>query len=189
MAKRKNIPENISGDDAPEQRRHELAFTLVTGSWRKLFNIYESRLLIAEALNYCVYSQELVIRGYQITPEKVYLVLQANHDRINRILLIFFEKVRRELLKHIAKLKSEGVHLAMQEEIWEGDNAYTALFEKHTGMNRYLRQMLTGKKATPPYYDPEWQYVQQSVHHCDFCSLVDYSGAKGPVEINYKWTA
>lgn len=154
---------------------------LISGKWREFLTEYEYKVIIARALNYCVFEHGLVIMGYVISEEKIYLVIKIDKRYIKRMLLIFFEIVQRLLLKHFAAMGKNGVPFLPFSDVFEMEETQNILFEDYGFTNDLLIGLLIGKKRELPYLGDEFIKIRNWLSGCDFCSMNDYAGAVGPI--------
>jgi hypothetical protein len=167
MPVKKNIVEDIR-----KQRPGLYSVMLLMGSWQQHIGNVAAKILIAGVLNECTESKGLRIRGYWMTDERTYLVLWLCEDAVKDTMNIF-EKHLRETLHHYNK--QEHPHEALP---------LFGLFTYHRFFYADLTKLLTGKNIDRPYYDPRLQRLKSDLKRADYCSLVDYSGATGPVIVN-----
>jgi hypothetical protein len=180
MSKAKQAHINSPGEHAPT----EIPLTLRTGNWKELFNAYECNMIRARSLNYCVYTQGLVITGYLIGPNELYLVLEIERHKVHALLMIFFEKLKREIRKHLGALHKKGITVSEYLERMDSDESYDSLYSTVFDMDYQLVRLLTGRKAELPYYNAQtarWKYI---IDRSEFCSAADYLGATGPVHLS-----
>jgi len=152
---------------------------LVSGDWKDEFSEYEYSVMIAEALNYCVYNEEMNISGYLLTRRRLYLVLKTEYVHINSVLLHFYDKLRKEI-QHAQRIKKE-IEKALKHP--EATLEKPALFVRYPLQNEYLVKLITGRKVELPYSDPHLQRLKDEINKANFCSAIDYTGAKGPVVV------
>jgi len=176
----------LNKTDHSAGKKQMVSFLLTIGKWKKYFSEYESKLLIAEALNYCVQMQSLRIRAYLITGSELYLGLYMNPDIAHRVLMIFFEKIRRALHAHLIINRGPGREPGNEEILLLNDESYGQLFSVRPFNNAALINYLQGKKVHEPYYNRDLEYIKTLASGNDFCSLKDYTGATGPVLIDIK---
>lgn len=181
MAKKGNteITLNISIDapaDIPVN-----ALLLKTGLWKQHFPDDQNKLMIAQALNYCTYHKGLHIVGYLITSSNLYLVLRIEKVDISNMLAVFYDALRKEIKQHQEYLKNQqpqadGIRTKAGE-------AFTGLFTQYDLLNYKLIRLITGQPTDEIFYDPQLAWLKKRLQHYNFCSIIDYSGAKGPVKI------
>ena len=176
--------ENLSkvADAAPQFHCHKV--TLKIGNWKKHFDFNYVNTIIAMALNHCTKINELVINGYLITSENLYLVIKTNEKTIdatvNKIELqvILLLKINP---KKLIQNKYEISFIADDESIFYA--ARRPLFKIHPLQNEHLVKLITGKKVVLPYFDRNLESLKAMIHNHSFCSASDYLGAIGPVQI------
>jgi hypothetical protein len=181
MAKKGNteITSTIS-IDMPADRPVN-ALLLKTGFWKQHFPDEQNKLMIAQALNYCTYHKGLQILGYLITSSNLYLVLRIEKADISNMLAIFYDALRKEIKQHQEYLKNQkpqgdGIRTKAGE-------AFTGLFTQYDLLNHKLIQVITGQPTNEFFHDPQLAWLKRCLQHYNFCSIKDYSGAKGPVKI------
>jgi len=199
-----NTPVKIADrKEAKPEKSIYLALTLVIGPWKKLFPPKEFQLIIAEALNYrnpvrkhrgkrkeppykydpCIdeksyyhVNNELTISGYLITQRRVCLILKAKPSDFDRLYGIFNCHVKQEIKRRIDDrhfnkgLLSEGLDFLLDD-----------LFTKAPLINPQLIQFLIGKEYYQLYNVSSLQRMKASLWKYSYCSVIDYSGALGPV--------
>jgi len=161
-----------NGSEAIENKRSQHAITLTMANWRERFTPEQRKIIITEALNDCTYNHGLNITGYLINNTRLHLVLKLNHADIARMLNLFYDSVKRELNKHRGKIERND-----DEFTYAGKH----LFIRHDTVNDYLVKLITGKKVDLGYYDPQLARLKDNINNSAFCSVIDYSGAIGPV--------
>ncbi len=144
------------------------AVSLMMGGWKDAFSDQRLKILLAEALNYCSCYEGLVINGYLITTRRLCLVLDTHKTDKEYVLLRFFECLRR-LIRESPEINTG----------FDPENA--GLFRLYPLSNEHLIKLLTGRPVVLPYYDKNLERLKDRIIHADFCSAIDYSGAKGPV--------
>jgi len=181
MTRKKNTEEHSNEHETPGEQAGICPVMLISGNWKNFLTEYESKTLIARALNYCVFEHGLVITGYLITNEKVYLVLKIEKEIINRMLMIFFEKIKRSLQKHFASMAKKGVPFLPAQDVFETDESYANLFEEYNFNDAMLVALLTGKKTELPYYQDQLEKLKLWLKGFDFCSFNDHPDAVSQV--------
>lgn len=147
------------------------AYTLEIGEWRNEYPHDQCKRIIAEALNDTVHKKEMIIVGYLITEQKLYLVLRMEPATIHEAFRKFYEKVSAAI----------RWHLEDAERTYKTD---TNLFERRPLLDTYLIRLLTGRKMSLPYYDPYLERLKAKLRHYNFCSVIDYAGGEGPVAVS-----
>ncbi|NDI99696.1 hypothetical protein GWA97_11465 [Flavobacterium sp. LaA7.5] len=147
---------------------------LAPGSWKKLFTKEEYHILIIECLNSTVCDNKMKISGYLLTYNSLCLILGNEEENCRKVLLSFFERIKKAILQHRKKSfhKEESIKLSPYH-----------LFKKHDLNSPTLIKLLTGKAIRLPYYDAQLARLKNKLEHEPFCSVLDYSGAIGPVLI------
>jgi len=168
------MPTKASMKDAKkEHTTHDLI--LVMGPWKKDIPENQRNIIIATALNDCSYKGYLKVTGYLITNRRVFLILSDTKEVIDQLLELFYKKVAlgiHEYEKMISKYTSKEASLLEEHD---------ALFKKYPFYNWYIKKLITGQKIALPYYDPHVAKLEDQIRDYNFCSAIDYSGAKSPV--------
>lgn len=175
------------------------SFMLQAGEWRKWFTEEQYKLIIAQALNDCVYYEELgptrmVITGYYINSQRVYLILKARHAAINKVLDLFFEKVRNAIRMELNKWLHLPGHFEKKEQLDMIRMYEVRLFEKFPFINDWLVHLITGRKVVlkcydtesdtyVEYFDPRLERLKRMIKQETYCSAIDYAGGESPVII------
>ena len=152
---------------------------LIVGTWKKLFKADEIRLIIAEALNYCVCFEKMNIAGYLITDRRVCLVLEIDKTEPDYALDLFYEKVKKEIKYRLEKRK----HFEQHNDKAELNEYLKFLFTRYKPNSDFLVKLITGRKVELPYHNAHLERLKEKIHDYDFCSAVDYSGGVGPVMV------
>ncbi len=152
--------------------------TLVMGSWKKDIPENQRNVIIANALNHCSYKDHLKVVGYLITNRRVFLILKDRKESIDEILFILYEQVLLGIYEY------EKVVKKYSSRELPTPKGHDHLFEIYPFYNYYIRRLITGGKIRLPYYDPHLARLEAQIHNYDFCSAIDYSGAKGPVVVH-----
>ena len=183
MAKKITIEIKEQVNKKPVVRPKNLPISLIIGSWKEQFTDAQVKLIIAEALNDCTFNHKLHIVGYLITNKKVYLVLKIVQADLAKMLDVFFEKVRKLICQRHDKSRSLDTRTNDEGNIIRLDESSKKLFLQCTLINDHLIKLITGQQVTLPYYDPHLVRLKEQIHNNNYCSALDYSGAKGPVII------
>ena len=163
-------------EKAKKHRKKEVSFFLYIKSWEKEIPTYWRNVLIAEALNYCVYNEGLVIKGYWLTQKRLYLVILTEKHSAEHILNVFAKQVAKGMYEYQYRLKNS--------QTTSGKSIlFTDLFIKLPLYNQYIIQLITGEKILLPYYNPYVVQLQHKIHDDNYCSAIDYRGAIGPVVV------
>ncbi|WGH75715.1 hypothetical protein P8625_00705 [Tenacibaculum tangerinum] len=161
--------------DSILSKKQEHAFLLYLKLWRKEIPVACRNVIIAEALNHCVYYENMMIKGYWLRDKKLYLIIHTEAQNVEELLEVFAKQVLR------------GIHqYNQQKEKYTGmvkkANVGNELFLKFPLNDVVLQKLLTGKKIAQVYT----QYVVKitnQMNQSNYCSVVDYSGALGPVKV------
>jgi len=168
-------------------------FILKIGEWKKLFPEEEYKFMIAKAFNQCTYNRhetdqynegKVSIAGYLITDCKVCLVIDNTEPAlITRLLMMFYDKIRELIRLGLDRIKKPSPAKTGREETAPADTPYHNLFEKYPFTNYQLIKLITGQKVDLHYYDPHLALMKDRLQDYNFCSVINYAGAKGPVRI------
>jgi hypothetical protein len=158
--------------------------TLKIGNWKKHFDFNYVNTIIAMALNHCTKTNELVINGYLITSQNLYLVVKTTEKTIDAAV----NKIELQMIVLLKinpkKLKENRYEISL---IADDENIFYAarrpLFKIHPLQNEHLVKLITGKKVVLPYFDRNLEDLKAMVRNHSFCSAIDYLGAIGPVQI------
>ncbi|GEM_PF-5391198 len=176
-----------------------ISLTLVIGGWKKWFSEQEYRLIIAEALNYrdpergsrerpyvpnpCIdehdyykKKNELTVAGYLITERRVCLILEGLPEEVDRQIDIFCCHVWEEIKCRLKERRNYFELLELEENAH-----FRTLFEKTTLINQELIQLLIGRELKYRYNISTVERMKATLSASEFCSVIDYSGAEGPV--------
>jgi len=176
--------ENISQDILLKKHLYTHKAELEIGNWKKHFDFNYVNTIIAMALNYCHKKNELIINGYLITDQSLYLIVKTHEKTIDtavhqlEVQITFLLKINPQKFK---KNKYKTAFIVDDEDVFYA--VRDSLFKVHPLKNNDLIGLITGKKLTLPYHNPELEALKQIIkNHC-FCSAIDYSGAIGPVPV------
>jgi len=158
------------------------------GEWSKLVGEKQTKVIIAMALNYypSLLGSEVKIFAYALISNNLYVVARGSEGDIYSFLPDFYELVRVGIQDFFSELQEQKVHFIEQVYL-DKITQTTKLFTEHRFRNNFLFSLIIGQKISLPYFDPEYNKLQQQIHRSDFSSAVDYSGAKGPVIIDKQW--
>lgn len=148
---------------------------LTPGSWQQLFTNLQYHTMIAACLNDCAHENGMVINGYVITNSSICLVLQNERKKCHDLLSLFYECVQNRIAAHCKHNheKDDSIYLPVYN-----------LFIKHHVHNPIVIQLLTDQKAAFPFYNEAFERLKYILQNEPFCSVIDYSGAVGPVIIS-----
>ncbi len=149
-------------------------FVLVTKSWGKQIPLNWQHIIIAEALNYSVVKEGLIIKGYWLKEKRLYLIIESIPSKLNHVLNVFAKQILKEIHEY-KKLNNEFLVSDMNSII------FNELFYKFPLYNQYIIKLITGKKVVFPYYNPHLVRLKDEINNYNYCSAIDYSGAIGPV--------
>ncbi|MFT5891227.1 MAG: hypothetical protein ACI9Y7_001328 [Dokdonia sp.] len=162
-----------------EKHHHKTHHLLLHfGPWIEDLPEDEVLVLISVALNYCVLHEEIKIKGYLITRSHLCLVIKSHKHSIHHILTVLSEQIASGVYAYLKLMYEEDD----EEKVIYLHDQYS-MFTKHTLQNRYLIQLITGKDVKLPYYSPKLARLKSLTHNYNYCSVPDYTGAKGPVTV------
>lgn len=175
--------ENITVDIIAKKHLYHHKAALKIGDWKKHFDFNYVNTIIAMALNYSIENNELVINGYLITRQNLFLIAKTSEKKIDATV--------HKLEVHINYLLKTYPQKLQQRQkisfIVDDENVFYAtrlpLFQIHPLKNNYLEPLITGKKVTLPYFNPALEDLKLMIKNNPFCSAIDYSGAIGPVDV------
>jgi hypothetical protein len=153
---------------------------LVMNSWRHDIPQEQRNVIIAEALNSCTVEKNFNVLGYLITNRRVFLIGSSVTTPFQEILHYFYFRVAAGIISYKRRMHH------YYEERFENEDAiepkdYVHLFTKYPFYNVYIRRLITGKEVNLPYHDPHLERLKDYIHRHNYCSALDYSGAKSPV--------
>ncbi|MEP1489582.1 MAG: hypothetical protein ABJK28_14260 [Algibacter sp.] len=143
-------------------------------SWKKELPNTWRNLIIAEALNYCVCHEDLIIKGYLLAQKKIYLIAINESHSMENVLTIFSKQVAKGIYEY-ERRRANNYEAPLVSKIFDD------LFIKHPLYNQYIIKLITGEKIMSPYYNPYVVWLENKIRNYNYCSAIDYSGAKGPV--------
>ena len=176
MTQKKVFMNDSVEDDTLEVRQ----LMLIPGKWKSFLTEYEYKTMVASALNTCVVEHGLIIFGYLITFEKIYLVVETSKDSAFSITRDFLIAFRITLIRHFAALAKKGVPFLPSMKIFTTSDEAT-LFEDYFFDDPILSQLLVNKNTELPYYDPQLKKIQEWLLNCDFCSYNKHADEIGSV--------
>jgi len=151
------------------------------GPWRKLFPAGQSELMIARALNNCINEGELVVNGYLINHEALWLVIPANTNDIDRIDAMLQDRIRKNIQLHFGKERQLQYKAKDAINHEKNNKKVDSLFTRNPFINQDLVKLITGKIIELPYYDRHLAKLKAIINRSKFCSAIDYAGVEGPV--------
>lgn len=181
MKKIENTPPEILSKKHLYTHKAELRI----GDWKKHFDFNYINSIIAMALNYCNKNQDLIINGYLITRQNLYLIVKTHDKTIDATIHKLEAQISFLLKMNPQKFKKEKYEIAFivdDEDLFYGVRG--SLFKIHPLKNTYLIHLITGKNVTLPYFNPEVENLKRMIKNHPFCSAIDYSGAIGPVAVD-----
>ncbi|MBS7231629.1 hypothetical protein KHA90_11395 [Flavobacterium psychroterrae] len=179
MKKIENATQNLISKKHLYSHKTELEI----GEWKKHFGFDYVNTIIAMALNHCIKNHELIVNGYLITKNSLFLIAKTHEKSIDtaiqklEIHITFLLKINPEKVK---KNKYEMAFIVDDDDLFYAVRG--SLFKVYPLKNNDLTALLTGKKITLPYFNPELENLKSMIKNHPFCSAIDYSGAIGPVQ-------
>lgn len=161
---------------------------LKAGAWRKWFTEEQYKWMMAVSLNECQTPEDpcmplLLIKGYLIKEDKIYLVCKTENEDLHRILDFFYWTVKQTVLhelNRLYRLHESGIwherHKTMEKHGYH-------LFEKRPFTNEWLVSLITGHPVSLKYYDPLLERMKKMVKEENYCSAIDYAGGISPVNM------
>ncbi|MFZ0599667.1 MAG: hypothetical protein WAM46_21950 [Flavobacterium sp.] len=175
--------EDLTPDLVTKKHLYDHKAELEIGEWKKHFDFNYVNTIIAMALNHCIKKHELTVNGYLITKDNLYLIVKTHEKSIHaaieklEIHITFLLKINPQQLK---MNKYEMAFVVDDEDVFYAVRG--SLFKINPLNNNYLTALLTGEKVTLPYFNPELESLKSMLKNHTFCSVIDYSGAVGPVQ-------
>ncbi len=157
------------------------AISLIIGAWKRQFTDEQNKVIIAEALNYYTYREGLTIVGYLITNRRICLVLETDKGDMENMLVMLYEGLKRAVQQYHDRLRNLGLTTYDNKQQEEKNELFTDMFIQRPLVNDYLIRLITGRHVDLPYYNPHLARLKDRLHNYNFCSAIDYSGARGPV--------
>ena len=170
---------HIDSEKHHAAKEQVIPLELLICSWKNEFSLHECKVMIAEALNYCVYRHRMKIAGYLVTKRRLCLVLKIEEQHLEEMLQHFYRELRKEIRQRL-QLREE-IRKDLETLLAEGKP--TSLFIQYPLQNYMLIRLITGRSVYLPYYSPYLARLTDKINMENFCSAVDYSGAKGPVVV------
>ncbi|MBL0358431.1 MAG: hypothetical protein IPP72_16920 [Chitinophagaceae bacterium] len=163
-------------------------FVLTAGPWEKWFSEEKYKAIIAMALNDCLQNKEkgmaeICINGYLIKGRRVYVVWEIPAGYLYKLLDFFYWRVRETIrgeLRVPGKWYDRG-DAGEKPEILKAIES--PLFERSLLGNEWLLQLITGNQIELEYYSPKLERLKNIIHGEAYCSVIDYAGGQGPVNI------
>ncbi|MBC8053122.1 MAG: hypothetical protein H7Y13_08655 [Sphingobacteriaceae bacterium] len=183
MAKKVTIQASAEENKNAEKDSTVCSVLLIMGAWQNSFTEAQNNIIIAEALNHCIFTEGLKLTGYLIAQKRAFLVMKHHKPDLTKKMLIFHHALLIEIKKQFSFLCS------LLPEITESPRSQPdlkRLFNQYLLKDQSLIQLITGHRVELPYYDPQLERLKSQIYSNPFCSVIDYSGAKGPVIIYRK---
>ena len=153
---------------------------LVMHTWRYEIPQEKRNIIIANALNHCTNDKRFYVVGYLITNRRVFLIGSSETTSFKEVLDYFYYHVDIGILeykKEIDKYENHG---------FSNPKPLKKLFTKYPFYNEHIKSLITGKKVTSIYYDPQLARLKNLIHNSNYCSALDYAGGKSPVIVTVK---
>ncbi|HET6992584.1 MAG TPA: hypothetical protein VFJ43_14720 [Bacteroidia bacterium] len=159
------------------------AFTLNIGQWKTVFTEDQYKVLIAESLNQTVCQEQYkyTLVGYLINRQRVCLILRIKPNLVQKMLNFFYDSVRKNIRKHLEEINKTFLKKWLKQNGIDIEDLFNDLFEQRPLRNENLVRLITGRKVVLPYYNPHLRKLKDQIRNYNFCSAIDYSGAKSPV--------
>lgn len=166
-------------DDSKKHLTYNLI--LIMGVWRKIFTHSIRNILISKALNHCVRKDGLVINGYWITNQRIYLIVKCRKYTIKHTLEKFAKRLNRELKKYLRYKVNPCKSLKKRKRFLHKKYHWKLHFEECILRDENIIKLLTGQKVQQKYYSPYVAQLEELIENYNYCSALDYTGAEGPV--------
>lgn len=161
----------------------EFSRIFVMNSWSNDIPEVTRNIMIADALNHCVESGELLVFGYLIKNQCVFLIGFSRNVNIEETLNNFFRQVAFEIEAYYQR-KNRYENHEITNALKTG--SYSYVFTQYPFTDDYIRSIIMGRKVNLPYYDPRLARLEDYLHNANFCSALDYAGGKSPVFVAVK---
>lgn len=181
MEKKIELKEEVK--KKPVHKKDIQAVVLRLGKWKELFETDQCKFIIARALNKCTWYGALVLNGYLITNNSVYLLIKIEEEQLNEMLRSIYEYLKIEIETHHVEVKQLDLDGHYHIDHYRTEMLLMHLFEVYALYDRELIKLITGKPINLPYSSPAIEKLKKKVHSAKYCSAVDYTGAKSPVVI------
>ncbi|KQC01771.1 hypothetical protein [Pedobacter sp. Hv1] len=165
----------------PVHKKHNQAVVLRLGGWKELFEADQCKLIIARALNKCTWYGELILNGYLITNSSVYLLIKIEEEKLDEMLTAIYEYLKMEVTAHHVEVKQLDLDGHYHIDNYRTEMLLLHLFEIYALYDEDLIKLMTGKSINLPYTSPTIEKLKKKVHTAQYCSAIDYTGAKSPV--------
>ncbi|TPG40829.1 hypothetical protein [Flavobacterium pectinovorum] len=166
----------------PQLQRHKVKLKI--GNWKNHFDLNYVNTIIAMALSDFDDNISFDIKGYLITSQNLYLVVQTTEKSIEKMVHKIEIKIIFLLKNNPQKLKEnrrETSFIADDENFFY--EARKPLFKIYPLENGHLVKLITGEKVTLPYFDRDLKELKALIHNHPFCSAIHYLGGIDPVEM------
>lgn len=166
----------------PQLLRHKVRLKIE--NWKSHFDLNYVNTIIAMALS--DFDDEIYfdIKGYLITSQNLYLVVQTTETSIKKMVNKIEVKIIFLLKSNPQKLKKNRRDISF---IADDENFFydtrEPLFKIYPLENHHLVKLITGEKVTLPYFDRDLKELKALIHNHPFCSAIHYLGGIDPVEM------
>jgi len=151
---------------------------LVLSNWKDNFKPLLVKIILAKSLNFCVRNKGLKIVGYLMTQKRMVLCIKCGKEDLEKSISLLREEVRREIKKRWPeKLRSEENYL---------ESVTADIFREQLLFNDVLIALITGGKPGLKCYSPYQAKLGDYIRNHKFCSAIDYTGARGPVIMEWQ---
>lgn len=140
-------------------------------------------IMIVNALNHCIINNEMLVFGYLIKNQCVFLIGFSQNVNIEESLTNFYRHVAFEIEEYYQRKNN---YQNQQHTEYQKISSYAHLFKQYPFTDTYIREIIMGRKITLPYYDPDVARLEDYLQDDPFCSALDYAGGKSPVLIAVK---
>ncbi|WP_430410656.1 hypothetical protein [Kordia sp.] len=161
----------------------EFSRVFVMNAWSNEIPEASRNMIVAAALNQSVESEELLVMGYLIKHQCLFLIGFSRNIKIEETLNNFFRQVAfgiEEYQQRKNKYKNyEGVNSLKTA-------SYAYIFTEYPFEDRYIYELIMGRSINLSYYDPHLARWKDYIHDYNYCSALDYLGGKSPVLVAVK---
>ncbi len=161
----------------------EFSRIFVMNSWSNPIPQVTRNIIVADALNHCIESGELLVIGYLIKNQCVFLIGFSRNINIEETLNNFFRQVAFEIEAYYQRKNTYG-NYKIADSLKTGSYAY--IFTPYPFTDDYIKSIIMGREVNLPYYDPRLARLEDYLHNDNFCSALDYAGGKSPVLVAVK---
>lgn len=177
---KENKPDEVP-KKKPPHKKHMQAVVLRLGGWKALFEADQCKLIIARALNKCTWYGGLILNGYLITDNSVYLLIKIEEEELDEMLNHIDEYLKAEVTAHHVEVKQLDLDGHYHIDHYRTEMLLINLFEAYALYDAELIKLMTGKLINLSYTSPTIEKLKKKVNAAPYCSAIDYTGAKSPV--------